>query len=170
MFYFQTSFWFQNSLTDEIQHFEIGSLNTFGLYLGRYSNKNLAAISLSVVGISVGSVSSIISSEISTVVCTVSVWPVESVTVAGVSVGQPRVSLGISRSLAIVAPVVVDGGDDALANDRLDNRVAGVAIAVVVETAIGKGEWDNGLLLLAINGLHNLLGDHGVGVVGKVAI
>merc|ERR1719507_2185634 len=176
MFYFQTSFWFQNSLTDEIQHFEIGSLNTFGLYLGRYSNKNLAAISLSVVGISVGSVSSIISSEISTVVCTVSVWPVESVAVAGVSVGQPRVSLGISissglrlgisRSLAIVAPVVVDG----LASDRLDNRVAGVAIAVVVETAIGKGEWDNSLLLLAISGLHNLLGDHGVGVVGKVAI
>merc|ERR1719507_69591 len=180
MFYFQTSFWFQNSLTDEIQHFEIGSLNTFGQYLGRYSNKNLASISLSVVGISVGSVSSIISSEISTVVCTVSVWPVESVAVAGVSVGQPRVSLGISissglrlgisRSLAIVAPVVVDGGDDALANDRLDNRVAGVAIAVVVETAIGKGEWDNGFLLLAISGLHNLLGDHGVGVVGKVAI
>merc|ERR1719167_1718578 len=29
--------------------------------------------------------------------------------------------------------------------------------------------WDNGLLL-AISGLHNLLGDHGVGVVGKVAI
>merc|ERR1719507_1404849 len=177
MFYFQTSFWFQNSLTDEIQHFEIGSLNTFGQYLGRYSNKNLAAISLSVVGISVGSVSSIISSEISTVVCTVSVWPVESVAVAGVSVGQPRVSLGISissglrlgisRSLAIVAPVVEDGGEDGLASDRLDNRVA---IAVVVETAIGKGEWDNGLLLLAISGLHNLLGDHGVGVVGKVAI
>merc|ERR1711934_525706 len=114
----------------------------------------------------------------STVVCTVSVWPVESVAVAGVSVGQPRVSssisiglrLGVSRPLAIVAPVVVDGGDDGLASDRLDNRVAGVAIAVVVETAIGKGEWDNSLLLLAISGLHNLLGDHGVGVVGKVAI
>merc|ERR1719500_1487477 len=119
-------------------------------------------------------------SKMSTVVCTVSVWPVESVAVAGVSVGQPRVSssisissglrLGVSRPLAIVAPVVVDGGDDGLASDGLDNGVAGVAIAVVVETAIGKGEWDNALLLLAISGLHNLLGDHGAGVVGKVAV
>merc|ERR1711934_541487 len=108
-------------------------------------------------------------SEMSTVVCTVSVWPVESVAVAGVSVGQPRVSSGISissglrpsvsRPLAIVVVDTVDGGDNGLA-DGLDNRVAGVAIAVVVETAIGKGEWDNGLLLLAISGLHNLLGDH----------
>merc|ERR1711934_732381 len=106
----------------------------------------------------------------STVVCTVSVWPVESVAVAGVSVGQPRVSRSVSRSLAIVVVATVDGGDDGLARDGLDNRVAGVAIAVVVETAIGKGEWDNGLLLLAISGLHNLLGDQGVGVVGKVAI
>merc|ERR1711934_242354 len=113
----------------------------------------------------------------STVVCTVSIWPVESVAVAGVSVGQPRVSssssglrLGVSRPLAKVVVATMDGGDDGLASDGLDNRVAGVAIAVVVETAIGKGEWDNGLLLLAISGLHNLLGDHGVGVVGKVAI
>merc|ERR1711934_689708 len=111
----------------------------------------------------------------STVVCTVSIWPVESVAVAGVSVGQPRVSssssglrLGVSRPLAKVVVATMDGGDDGLASDGLDNRVAGVAIAV--ETAIGKGEWDNGLLLLAISGLHNLLGDHGVGVVGKVAI
>merc|ERR1712172_178313 len=119
-------------------------------------------------------------SEMSTVVCTVSVWSVESVAVSGVSVGQPRVSgsisissglrLGVSRSLAKVVVATVDGGDDGLASDGLDNRVAGVAIAVVVETAIGKGEWDNGLLLLAISGLHNLLGDHGMGVVGKVAI
>merc|ERR1711934_945110 len=108
----------------------------------------------------------------STVVCTVSVWPVESVAVAGVSVGQPRVSssisissglrLGVSRPLANEVVATVDGGDDGLASDGLDNGVAGVAIAVVVETAIRKGEWDNGLLLL--------LGDHGVGVVRKVAI
>merc|ERR1712037_260905 len=71
----------------------------------------------------------------------------------------------ISRPLAIV----VDGGDDGLASTRLDNGIASVAIAVVVEPAIGKGEWDNSLLL-AISGLHNLLGDHGVGVVRKVAI
>merc|ERR1712158_330119 len=105
---------------------------------------------------------------------------VESVAVAVVSVGKVRVGLGlsisigsrlgISRPLAIVAPVVMDGGDDSLASNSLDNGIASVAIAVVVETAIGKGEWDNGLLLLAISGLHNLLGDHGVGVVGKVAI
>merc|ERR1711902_349527 len=103
----------------------------------------------------------------SSVVGAVSVWPVESVAIAAISVCQPRVSLssrlGISRPLAIV----VDGGDDGLASNRLDNRIASVAIAV--ESAIGKGEWDNSLLL-AISGLHNLLGDHGVGVVRKVAI
>merc|ERR1719456_1792041 len=69
----------------------------------------------------------------------------------------------------VLPATVVEGGDDGLASHSLDNRVAGVAVAVVVETAIGKGEWDNGLLL-TISGLHNLLGDHGVGVVGKVAI
>merc|ERR1712018_355000 len=64
--------------------------------------------------------------------------------------------LGVSRPLAIVV-----------------DRVAGVAIAVVVESAIGKGEWHNLLgLLFAISGLnrHNLLGDQGVVVVGEVAI
>merc|ERR1739844_729987 len=106
----------------------------------------------------------------SSVVGAVSVWPVESVAIAAISVCQPRVSLsssrlGISRPLAIV----VDGGDNGLASNRLDNGIASVAIAVVVEPAIGKGEWDNSLLL-AISGLHNLLGDHGVGVVRKVAI
>merc|ERR1712088_1261802 len=83
----------------------------------------------------------------SSVVGAVSVWPVESVAIAAISVCQPRVSLSIS----------------------IDNGIASVAIAVVVEPAIGKGEWDNSLLL-AISGLHNLLGDHGVGVVRKVAI
>merc|ERR1719430_2890825 len=82
--------------------------------------------------------------------------------VSMVSVGEPRIGssisigcrLGISRPLAIVV-----------------DRVAGVAIAVVVETAIGKSKWHN-LLLLAFSSLHchDLLGDHGVGVVGKVAI
>merc|ERR1719398_477245 len=95
----------------------------------------------------------------------VSVWPVEAVAIAAISVCQPRVRLGISSPLAIV----VDGGDNGLASNRLDNGIASVAIAVVVEPAIGKGEWDNSLLL-AISGLHNLLGDHGVGVVRKVAI
>merc|ERR1712141_578929 len=91
-------------------------------------------------------------------------------TIAMVSVGQPRVSFGISigSRLSFGRPlaIVVDGGDNGLAGDSLDNGVSVVAIAVVVETAIGQGEWDHGLLL-AISCLHNLLGDHRVGVVGE---
>merc|ERR1712158_290674 len=92
-------------------------------------------------------------------------------TIAVVSVGKPRVSFGISigSRLSFSRPlaIVVDGGDNGLASDSLDNGVSVVAIAVVVETAIGQGEWDHGLLL-AISCLHNLLGDHRVGVVGEV--
>merc|ERR1719278_1872470 len=92
-------------------------------------------------------------------------------TIAVVSVGQPRVSFGISigSRLSFGRPlaIVVDGGDNGLAGDSLDNGVSVVAIAVVVETTIGQGQWDNGLLL-AISCLHNLLGDHRVGVVGEV--
>merc|ERR1719220_108241 len=60
------------------------------------------------------------------------------------------------------------GGHNGLASDGLDNGVAAVAVAVVVETTIGQSVWDNGLLL-TINGLHNLLGDHRVADVGKVS-
>merc|ERR1719400_1586484 len=120
--------------------------------------------------VSVGTIS-VAAIGISTPVAAVSVWPVESMTIAVVSVGQPRVSFGISigSRLSFSRPlaIVVDGGDNGLAGDSLDNRVSVVAIAVVVETAIGQGEWDDGLLLV-ISCLHNLLGDHRVGVVGEV--
>merc|ERR1712158_301203 len=109
----------------------------------------------------------------SSVVGAVPVWPVESVAIAAISVCQPRVSLsisigsrlGISRPLAIV----VDGGDNGLASNRLDNGIASVAIAVVVEPAIGKGEWDNSLLL-GVSSLHLSLScfDDWEGVVGVV--